>query len=162
MKTTRLTKGLNIYLENLPIDPTADNIELASVFVFEMWKSRWREQKNDWEEKVGSTYYIDEPTDLSGSCKFSSIFAALVFDADIDGNGVHQFAVKKGRIIDLNSGAADVTDMSAPYALDALFFGTRDHIASMTSCMPRILEWVQAFDLSLSPRPMMSDIHCRP
>lgn len=157
MKTTRLVKGLNLKFDNLPLEPTADNIELASVFAFDMWKDRWREQKADWEAKVGSPYHRDEPIDLSGSCKFSSIFAALVFDADLDGNYDHQFAVKNGQIIDLNSGASDVAAMSKPYALDALFFGSRDHMVSMKSCMPRVTEWLRAFDLSLAPRTSPAD-----
>lgn len=157
MKTTRLVKGLHLAFDNLPLEPTADNIELASVFVFDMWKARWREQKTEWESKVGSPYHSDEPADLSGSCKFSSIFAALVFDADLDGNYDHQFAVKKGQIIDLNAGASDVAAMAKPYVLDALFFGSRDHIASMKSCMPRVTQWLRAFDLSLSPRPSLAE-----
>jgi hypothetical protein len=150
VKTTRLTKGVEFSFTNLPLEPTADNIELAATFAFSMWRQRWREQKADWESKVGSPYHTDEPSDLSGSCKFSSIFAALAFDADLDGNYDHQFAVKRGQIIDLNGGASDVMAMEKPYGLDPIFFGSRDHMASMKSCMPRIISWLCAFDESLS------------
>ncbi|MCZ7860820.1 hypothetical protein O9X98_05335 [Agrobacterium salinitolerans] len=151
MKTTRLMKGVDLSFDNLPLEPTTENIELAATFAFAMWKERWLEQKTDWESKVGSPYGTEEPSDLSGSCKFTSIFAALVFDADIDGNFDHQFAVKKGRIIDLNAGAADVVGMAKPYSLDPIFFGSRDHMASMKSCVPRIASWLRAFDESLEP-----------
>lgn len=151
MKTTRLVKGVDLSFDNLPLEPTADNIEMAATFAFAMWRERWLEQKADWESKVGTLYETEEPTDLSGSCKFSSVFAALVFDADIDGNYDHQFAVKKGRIIDLNAGAADVAGMAKPYSLDPIFFGSRDHMASMKSCIPRVVSWLRAFDESLEP-----------
>lgn len=151
MKITRLTKGLDLSFENLPLDPTPENIELASEFAFAMWKERWAEQKADWEAQYSSQFHSEEPQDLSGACKFSSIFAAVVFDAGIDGNYNHQFAVKKGKIIDLNAGAADVAGLAKPYMLDPIFFGSRDHMASMRTCMPRVMDWLRAFDLSLTP-----------
>ncbi|MBY3155539.1 hypothetical protein HFO56_24750 [Rhizobium laguerreae] len=101
---------------------------------------------------MDSTYGSAEPQDLSGSCKFSSIFAAIVFDAGIDGNYDHQFAVKKNKIIDLNAGSADVASLSKPYLIDPIFFGSRDHMTTMKSCIPRIVEWLRAFDDALEPR----------
>jgi hypothetical protein len=150
LKPTRIIKGLDLSFENLPLDPTAENIELASEFVFEMWKARWAELKAEWESQFSFPYHSEEPEDLSGACKFSSIFAAVAFDAEIDGNYDHQFAVKKGKIIDLNAGAADVAALSKPYSLDPIFFGSRDHLASLKSCMPRVMDWLRAFDLSFS------------
>jgi hypothetical protein len=153
MKITRLTKGIDLSLENLPLDPTPENIEIASEFAFAMWKTRWADQKADWEAQFSSPFHSEEPQDLSGACKFTSIFAAVVFDAGIDGNYDHQFAVRKDQIIDLNAGAADVAALSKPYMLDPIFFGSRDHMASLKSCMPRIVDWLRAFDASLESRP---------
>jgi hypothetical protein len=151
VKLTRLTKGLDLSFENLPLDLTTDNIELAAEFAFAMWKDRWAELKADWEGQFSSPYHTVEPQDLSGACKFTSVFAAVVFDARIDGNYDHQFAVKKGKIIDLNAGAADVAALSKPYMLDPIFFGSRDHMTSLRSCIPRVEDWLLAFDRSLSP-----------
>lgn len=150
MKSTRLLKDIELDTNNLPIEPTDENIRIASEFVMAKWTDRWSQQKSEGEAMTTTPYQHDEPSDLSGSCKFSSIFAALVFDAVIDGNENHQFAMKDGAVIDLNADASDVLTQEHPYRLDPIFFGSRDHIKSMKSCMPRIIGWVKEFDETLN------------
>lgn len=158
MKPTRVVKGHDLTFQNLPLDPSPENIEKAASFAFAKWHERWSQRKSEWENSFSSPFSESEPEDLSGSCKFSSVFAAVVFDYGIDGNYDHQFAIKKGHVIDLNSGAADVQSMEKPYAIDPLFFGSKDHMKSMKSCVPRILEWLSKFDeeLSMEATPQVS------
>ena len=157
MKPSRVLKGNPLSFSNLPIEVTPENIEAASNFAFEKWLDRWAERKAEWESSTTTPFPEPEPDDLSGSCKFTSVFAAVVFDYGIDGNHDHQFAVRKGQVIDLNAGAADVRALSNPYHLDPLFFGSKDHLKSMVSCAPRITAWLTDFDRSLTNDPTVGN-----
>ena len=114
MKPSRILKGNELSFANLPLEPSPDNVEAAATFAFAKWRERWAEKKADWEKSVGSPFPEAECDDLSGSCKFTSVFAAVVFDYGIDGNHDHQFAIRKGHVIDLNAGAADVQAWRGP------------------------------------------------
>jgi hypothetical protein len=138
--------------DRLPIEPNDDNLSAASAFALEMWRRRWEDRRDSWLEEFGCLDGFRErrPEDLSGSCKFTSLFAAAVFGGAIDGNFEHQYAVKDGAIIDLNLEAEDVRSLAAPHARDPLFFGSRDHLASMRTCAPRVNAWLAEFDRRLA------------
>jgi len=140
----------------LPISATPDNLRLAKDFVFEKWKERSKE-RGDF-----------APDDLSGSCKFTSMFAQKVFGGKLAGNEKHQYVILNGQIIDLNIDANDVVRFQneydadgfigykenkygwsewhgPPHEHDEIFFNNRDHRESMKSCRPRVNQWVQEF-----------------
>lgn len=63
-------------LRRLPIEPTDENLALVRGFLLEVWKERHRE--------LGLA--SPAPDDLSDSCKFSALFGAVVFGAEIGGD----------------------------------------------------------------------------
>lgn len=104
--------------------------------------SMWRERALERGEAA--------PTDLSGSCKFVSIFVKLIFGGSIEGNASHQFnRLCNGEILDLNRDAADVALLDRPYFHDTTFFGNPEHIESLGSCVPRSQRWAELFLASL-------------
>ena len=115
-------------------EPTDELIEAAREFVFERWKERAAER------------YREEPKDLSYSCKFGSLFLHALIGGRITGNEDHQFVEKDGEIYDLSADAEDVAKLPHPYHMDPLFFGSRDHLVSMNSCLPRVSDWLESFD----------------
>jgi hypothetical protein len=115
----------------LPMTPAT--IERAKAFLL----TKWRLRAHD----IG----LDVPVDLTGSCKFSSLFAMLVFGGHLAGNSDHQFVVKNGVVLDLNAEAADVGNLPEPYRQEPGFIGNREHRQSMRSCLPRVLRWVEEF-----------------
>jgi hypothetical protein len=86
-----------------------------------------------------------EPLDLSSSCKFSSALVRTLFGGTIEGTHEHQFNRIAGAIVDINRDAQDVSALRArgidPHQHDRRFIGSRDHIDSMLSCMPRVRVW---------------------
>lgn len=113
---------------------TPEMIAQAKVFVLRKWLERAQER--------GSSL----PADLSGSCKFSSMFAQRIFGGEIRGNYDHQYVqLPDGRIIDLNIDAADVSALDDPHHHDSEFWGGPDHVESMASCRPRVDQWVAEF-----------------
>lgn len=145
----------------LPIAATPQNLQLAKDFVFLKWKERSKE-RGDF-----------APTDLSGSCKFSSMFAQKIFGGKLAGNENHQYVMLNGTIIDLNIDAEDVVNFQKeydrdgfigykkskygwmewhgpPHEHDEIFFNNQDHRESMKSCRPRVNQWVEEFKEILS------------
>ena len=112
---------------------TPEKIELAKHFVFEKWKQRATE--------LGRF----EPTDLSFSCKFSSLFIQGLFGGIIEGNYYHQYNVINGETVDINATASDVLELDDPYYHDIEFFGNWHHRESMESCKPRVNGWITEF-----------------
>lgn len=132
-----------------PISLSPDALDLARDFVFQKWCERAGER------------LLPMPDDLSGSCKFSSLFCAEVFGLKMRGNADHQFCIdEQGSIVDLNAGAADVSRLSDPWRHDPIFWNNRDHRASMQSCRPRVALWLQEFALQLSPHEPVSSALC--
>lgn len=90
-----------------------------------------------------------QPADLSGACKFSSMFVKCLFGGIIRGNDRHQFNIIDNLVCDLNADAADVKEMVAEnfavYAHDDVFFANPGHLESLFSCMPRVQSWVERF-----------------
>jgi hypothetical protein len=130
---------------HFPIEASPENIMLAKDFVFRKWLERATEMG------------LQEPEDLSGSCKFTSMFAQKVFGGRIRGNYHHQFVeLENGEILDLNMDARDVKSLGElAYYHDRRFFGNPDHRESLKSCMFRVQTWVTEFitEIHSIPRP---------
>ncbi len=62
------------------------------------------------------------PTDLSGACKYGSLFMNQVFGGAIHGHYEHQYNMIDGRIVDLSHDAMDVGRMHNPYRHEPDFF----------------------------------------
>lgn len=112
---------------------TGDNLERARAFVFGQWQARAAERGEP------------APNDLSGACKFSTLFVKLVFGGRIEGQWSHQYNVVDGAVVDLNRDAADVRGLAQPHWHDPVFFGNPDHLDSLQSCLPRVGEWAEKF-----------------
>jgi hypothetical protein len=80
--------------------PSQSEIDEARAFVLD----RYRELKASRGQAL--------PSDLSGSCRHSAIFAAALFSGVVHGNFLHSWCeLADGSIVDLNEGANDVTGM---------------------------------------------------
>jgi hypothetical protein len=115
------------------VPSTEENVEKAKAFIKQKWNERAKE------------YGREEPTDLSGACKFASMFAKLVFGGELRGNKLHQFVELDNRLIDLTAGSSDVVLMKEPYKHDKRFWNNPEHKRSMQSCEPRAKQWAEEF-----------------
>jgi hypothetical protein len=61
---------------------------------------------------------LTAPIDLSGSCKYGSLFMNQVFGGKIFGHYKHQYNIISGRIVDLSHDAIDVGKFTNPYLHD--------------------------------------------
>lgn len=125
-----------------PIEPTPENVETAKEFALAKWQERHDAMADEWMRAMGRPWSRDRPHDLSSSCKFTSVFAAVVFGGQIAGNEMHQFAVVNGRPLDLNEGASDIAGIEGAYENDPQFLWNPDHLASVESCLPRVEKWL--------------------
>jgi len=138
-----------------PLPATPENIAAAKRFVFGKWQERAKELGRD------------DPIDLTDACKFTSLFAAMVFGGTMRGNFFHQWIeLPDGRTLDLNDEAADVItmlrgeipDASKDYAImmrkklprslythDERHMRRRDNRQSVASVRPRVERWVDEF-----------------
>ncbi|MGZ5077117.1 MAG: transcriptional regulator [Methylobacter sp.] len=105
----------------------------AKVFVFRKWCEQAAERG------------VAPPTDLSGSCKYGSLFMNRVFGGSICGHYEHQYNLIGGRIVDLSHDAMDVGRISDPYLHEPDFFNIPQKQASLNGCLPRVERWVSQF-----------------
>ncbi|WP_235281883.1 transcriptional regulator [Methyloterricola oryzae] len=105
----------------------------AKVFVFRKWVELAAERR------------IPVPTDLSGSCKFGSLFMNRVFGGALRGHYQHQYNLIEGRIVDLSHDAVDVGRMHDPYLNEPGFFDIPEQRASLSGCLPRVERWALEF-----------------
>jgi hypothetical protein len=105
----------------------------AKVFVFRKWCERAAER--------GAL----PPADLSGSCKYGSLFMNQVFGGVIFGHYQHQYNIIGGRIVDLSHDAIDVGSIKNPYLHEPDFFAIPKKQASLNACLPRVEIWVVQF-----------------
>ncbi len=105
----------------------------AKVFVFRKWCEKAAERR------------APPPTDLSGSCKFGSLFMNQVFGGSICGHYEHQYNIIGGRIVDLSHDAIDVGRITNPYLHEPGFFAIPEKQASLNGCLPRVELWVTQF-----------------
>ena len=138
MRQKAMDRGLIESKGARKLEATPENIERAKEFVLRKWRERATERG------------YPEPEDLSSSCKFTSMFAQAIFGGQIRGNYEHQFLVIDDEIIDLNKDAADVKAMDDPHDHDESWFGNDEHIDSMQSCKPRVMDWVREFKAGLN------------
>jgi len=117
--------------DNLTIYPvTPEWVSKAKVFLAEKWKERAQE--------LGKS----NPTDMSGACKFISLFGKTIFGLDIQGNWGHQYNITPdGKPLDLAEGFSG----EVSYLHDSEFFNNPKHRESMASCMPRVRRWAEEF-----------------
>ena len=114
----------------------AQTLNLARDFVYDSWCERSRE--------LGySPAFM--PSDLSGSCKFSSLFVQRVFGGTVEANYHHCFNRIDGVVIDLNEHAMDVLSMDNPYLHDEVFANDPEFHESLESCLPRVEKWASEF-----------------
>ena len=113
-------------------------LQIAYQIAIDGWRARAKERGNS------------SPIDLSGSCKFSTLFVKSIFGGAVQGNKDHQYNVIDGIVVDLNAGSQDIKGMTDKgidvYRHDELFFGNEDHLASMLSCVGRVKDWKSQFE----------------
>jgi len=105
----------------------------AKVFVFRKW-CEWAAER-----------HAVPPTDLSGSCKYGSLFMNRVFGGSICGHYEHQYNIIGGRIVDLSHDAIDVGRIKNPYLHEPDFFAIPEKQASLNGCLPRAECWAAQF-----------------
>lgn len=110
-----------------------ERFALAKAFVFRKWCERALER--------GAT----PPSDLSGACKYGSLFMNQVFGGSICGHYEHQYNLIGGRIVDLSHDALDVGRIGNPYLHEPEFFAIPKKMASLDACLPRVDAWVVQF-----------------
>lgn len=85
------------------------------------------------------------PEDLSGACKYASLFMRELFGGEIEGHYAHQYNRIDGRLVDLSHDARDVGRMHNPYLHEPEYFNIPEYQRSRAACMPRIDTWVRLF-----------------
>jgi hypothetical protein len=105
----------------------------AKVFVFRKWCERAQEQQ------------LTRPDDLSGACKYGSLFMQSVFGGGLRGHFEHQFNLIDGRLVDLSHDAMDVGRMRHPYLHEPDYFAVPELQRSLATCLPRAEGWATEF-----------------
>jgi len=105
----------------------------AKAWFFEQW--------TDWAVQRG----LPPPADLSGSCKYGSIFIQAVFGGSIRGHFEHQYNFIDGRLVDLSHDAMDVGAMRNPHLHEPGYFLLTRQQASLSGCEPRAQRWAAEF-----------------
>ena len=117
------------------IKVTPEIIRMARTFLIQKWKDRAVE--------LGRP----EPDDLTGACKFASLFAQALFGGKLKGNWHHQYVLlPNGEKIDLVGG---MTRDRVDYTHDPEFWNNPEHVESMKSCAPRVKTWTNEFKRKL-------------
>lgn len=124
-------------------EPTPEAIAACKATALAMWRRRAAERG------------LPEPSDLSGSCKFTSLFAGMIFGGEIRGNHDHFHLRTPGGIeVDLNEDAADVVAIRRqgrdPLLHDRRLMRSRDVRESLASCVARVEGWVAEHRASTS------------
>ncbi|WP_200378774.1 hypothetical protein [Rubrivivax gelatinosus] len=105
----------------------------AKGFVFERWC------------ELAAERAVALPADLSGACKYGSLFVQSVFGGSIRGHFEHQYNCVEGRLVDLGHDALDVGRMGEPYRHEAAYFELPEVQARLAACVPRAERWADAF-----------------
>ncbi len=110
-----------------------EGFALAKSFIFRKWCECAAERG----------YQV--PEDLSGSCKYGTLFMNRIFGGVIHGHYEHQYNMIAGRIVDLSHDAIDVGRMRNPYHHEPDFFSIPEQQSSLACCLPRVDRWVIEF-----------------
>lgn len=116
---------------------SSEHFALAKAFVFRKWCEQAAERG------------ILPPNDLSGACKYASLFMSRVFGGAIRGHYEHQYNFIGGRIVDLSHDALDVGRICNPYLHEPDYFAIPAKQASLNACLPRVDGWVTQFLLEI-------------
>lgn len=112
---------------------TYANFARAKVFVYGKWCGDAADPQ--WQP----------PADLSGACKYGSLFMQAVFGGAIRGHFEHQYNFIDGRLVDLSHDASDVGRMRHPYLHEPDYFQVPEVQLSLSQCEPRAQRWADEF-----------------
>ncbi len=112
---------------------TSGHFAHAKVFLFGKWCERARLRR------------LTPPGDLSGACKYGSLFMQAVFGGGLRGHFEHQYNFIEGRIVDLSHDAIDVGRMRNPYLHEPLYFEIPEVQRSLAGCYPSSQAWAEEF-----------------
>ena len=112
---------------------SSDQFAPARLFLFGKWC--------DWASQRGAAV----PGDLSGACKYGSLFVCRLFGGSIQGNYQHQFNDIEGIRVDLGRDAEDVAQLARPYQHDPEYFAIPEVQAALHACLPRVDAWVTQY-----------------
>jgi len=116
-----------------PLTYSYDQFALAKAFFFTKWC--------EWALERGAV----APKDLSGACRYGSLFVCRVYGGSIRGHYQHQYNDVGGLRVDLSHDAADVGAMLQPYLHEPLYFELVEQQVSLAGCLPRVDRWVVEF-----------------
>jgi hypothetical protein len=85
-------------------------------------------------------------TDRSGSCKFSALLARTLFGGKLAGNENHVFVIRRGKVLDMNAGQADVALLGKRAHYHDASILHPQYRESLSSCLPRVAKWCIEFD----------------
>ncbi|MBK7612914.1 MAG: transcriptional regulator [Burkholderiales bacterium] len=112
---------------------TYANFARAKVFLFGKWC------------EVAADRHQAQPADLSGACKYGSLFMQGVFGGELRGHYEHQYNFIAGRLVDLSHDAADVGRMRQPYRHEPEYFAVPELQAALERCLLRTDAWAAEF-----------------
>ena len=112
---------------------SAERFVLAQAFFLRMWV--------EWAAERGAPV----PADLSGSCKYGSLFICRVFGGAINGHYQHQYNRIEGLRLDMSADAADVAAMHEAYLHEPGYFQIPEVGRMLDRCLPRVDAWVELF-----------------
>jgi len=111
----------------------ASTLRLANEIMDELWNERNAERGLQSEDR-------------SGSCKFASLLARVLFGGTLAGNQQHVFVRRRGKRLDLNEAQQDVLKLGEKAYEEDGSIGGRDYRCSLGSCLPRVNRWLEEFD----------------
>ncbi|MCF8007528.1 MAG: transcriptional regulator [Methylovulum sp.] len=119
--------------QDAPLLYSYERFAQAKLFMFRKWCELAAERQRT------------RPTDLSGSCKYGSLFMKRVFGGTIRGHYEHQYNVIDGRIVDLSHDAKDVGRICNPYLHEPEYFTLPEKHVALNACLPRVNDWAMQF-----------------
>lgn len=129
------------------LDYDAVQFALAKAWFFEQWAALAAERGQP------------PPEDLSGSCKYGSLFMQSVFGGALRGHYEHQYNFIAGRLVDLSHDALDVGRMFQPYLHEPEYFSVPELQSSLAACLPRAQRWAEAFIAERQEAGRKADLH---
>lgn len=89
-----------------------------------------------WRERAGELGREEQPNDLSGACKFASLFAQGVVGGKLEAHRDHTWVrLEDGRVVDITDGVD-----SKDYTAHPTYMG-QEWKQSLATCKPRVKRW---------------------